>query len=246
MLMQEVAASPRAVGYPLQPIAESGLFKGLDRDCWTTLLSLHGPQRRAERDALLVRPRDKQPPLITLSRGWAFRYSLLPDGRRQILSFALPGDTIGLGNVLTGAPAYPVQAAGTVMYSIVPHERVQELLSEASWFRAHAVDALAEERAEAEILLTRLGQCNAEERVASVLLEFYNRLSARGLASDNTFVLDLTQQQLADYLGLTVVHMNRMLGRLRGRKLIQMSGHRLTFLDVPAMERLVVVARARE
>src|SRR4051794_19644205 len=133
--MQELAAVERVAGYPLQPIAESPLFRGLDRERFTLLQGLHGPQRRAERDAQLIRARDPAAPLLTICRGWAFRYSLLPDGRRQILNFALPGDTIGLGGLLVGAPTYPVQAAGAVMYSAISHERAIELLSTANWFR---------------------------------------------------------------------------------------------------------------
>ena len=239
--MQEGVSTARVAGYPLQPIPESPLFRGLDRGRVTTLQDLHGPQRRAERDTQLIRARDTAAPLITLSRGWAFRYSLLPDGRRQILSFALPGDTIGLGNVLTGAPTYPVQAATAVVYSVVSHERATQLLRQATWFHDRALEALARDRAEAECTLTRLGQCSAEECVASVLLDLYRRLAARGLAANNCFMLDLTQQHLADFVGLTVVHLNRMLGRLRARGLLAMSGHRVTLIDIPGLERLALV-----
>lgn len=241
--MHEAESATRVTGYQLQPIPESPLFRGLDRERVATLQALHGPQRRAERDTQMIRARDPAAPLITISRGWAFRYSLLPDGRRQILSFSLPGDTIGLGTLLTGAPTYPVQAAMAVVYSILSHERATQLLREASWFQDRALAALARERAEAEDAVTRLGQCSAEECVSSVLLEFYRRLARRGLAASNTFMLDLTQQQLADYVGLTVVHLNRVLGRLRSRGFIATSGHRVTLLDVPALERLGMMPR---
>jgi CRP/FNR family transcriptional regulator, anaerobic regulatory protein len=241
--MQELASMERIVGYPLQPVPESPLFRRLDRERITLLQRIHGPQRRAERDAQLIRAGDPAAALITVSRGCAFRYSLLPDGRRQILNFALPGDTIGLGGLLTGAPIYPVQAALAMVYSVISYQHAMELLAEASWFRDRALEALAQERAEAECTLTRLGQCTAEECVASVLLEFYNRLAVRGLAAGNTFLLDLTQQHLADSVGLTVVHLNRVLGRLRSRGLLATSGHRVTLLDVPALERLSLVPR---
>jgi CRP/FNR family transcriptional regulator len=117
-----------------QPIPWAPLFKGLDGEKVAILQELHGPQRRAERDTQIVRARDPAAPLITLSRGWAFRYSLLPDGRRQILSFALPGDIIGLDTVLIGAPAYPVQAASAVVYATFSHDKAVRLLHDASWF----------------------------------------------------------------------------------------------------------------
>lgn len=238
--MQNVAAGARVAQYRLQPIPHSPLFRGLDREGLAILQEMHGQQRLAERDTQLVAPRDPAAPLITVSRGWAFRYSLLPDGRRQILSFAVPGDTIGLPNLLTGERSYPVQTATPVVYSTVSYQAAMELSREAGWFRDRMLAALARERAEAELMLTRLGQCNAEERVASSLLEFYDRLSARGLAADNTFILDLTQQHLADYVGLTVVHLGRVLARLRGHGAIALSGREAKLLDVPALERLAL------
>src|SRR4051794_13578320 len=204
--MQNVEFADR-IGRIPRPTPRALLFRGLDGEKVAILQELHGPQRRAERDTQIVRAQDPAAPLITISRGWAFRYSLLPDGRRQILSFALPGDTIGLPNLLTGAPLYPVQAATAIVYCTISHERANQLLASATWFRDLALAALAVQRAEAEATLTRLGQCKAEERVASVLLEFYNRLAFRGLAGDNTLMLDLTQQHLADFVGLTVVHL---------------------------------------
>src|SRR3954470_1304967 len=226
-----------------RPMPRALLFRGLDGEKVAILQDLHGPQRRAERDTQMLRAQDPAAPLITISRGWAFRYSLLPDGRRQILSFALPGDTIGLDTLLIGAPAYPVQAATAVVYASISYDRAKRLLQDASWFKDRALQALARERAEAERALTRMGQCKAEENVASVLLDFYTRLASRGLTSGNQFMLDLTQQQFADFVGMTVVHLNRTLGSLRARRLLSMSGHTVTFLDVAGLERLALLPR---
>src|SRR4051794_11875450 len=233
--MQNAEGANRTVDYVVQLIASSPLFRGLDRDKLALLEQLQSPQRRAERETQLIRARDPAPPVLTLSRGWAFRYSLLPDGRRQILSFAFPGDTIGLDTLLTSGPAYPVQAASAVVYSAMTHDRARRLLQDASWFRERALMALVHERAAAERAVTRMGQCKAEEAVASVLLEFYNRLAERGLAVGGQFQLESTQQQLADLVGLTVVHLNRTLGRLRSRGLVSLSGHRLTLLNLPEL-----------
>jgi CRP/FNR family transcriptional regulator len=241
--MQSAELVNRTVGITPQPMRWTPLCRGLDGEKMAILQDLHGPQQRAEREAQMVRAQDPAAPLITISRGWAFRYSLLPDGRRQILSFALPGDTIGLDTLLIGAPAYPVQAATAVVYGTISHDKAKRLLQEATWFRDRALQALARERAEAERALTRMGQCKAEENVASVLLDFYTRLESRGLAAGNQFMLDLTQQQFADFVGMTVVHLNRTLGSLRSRRLLSMSGHTVTFLDVPGLERLALLPR---
>src|SRR3954454_17937213 len=226
-----------------RPMPWAPLFRDLDGTKVAILQDLHGPQRRAERDTQIVRTQDPAAPLVSISQGWAFRYSLLADGRRQILSFAFPGDTIGLDTLLIGAPAYPVQAACAVVYATISYDRAKRLLHDASWFKDRALQALARERAEAERALTRMGQCKAEENVASVLLDFYTRLASRGLAAGNQFMLDLTQQHFADFVGMTVVHLNRTLGSLRSRRLLSMSGHTVTFLDVPGLERLALLPR---
>src|SRR3954447_19355241 len=91
-LMQNAGADNRAVLFPVQPLSGSWLFDGLDPDRLKLLHEAHGPQRRAEAQAHLVRAVDPAPPVVTVSCGWAFRYVQLSDGRRQILSVALPGD----------------------------------------------------------------------------------------------------------------------------------------------------------
>jgi CRP/FNR family transcriptional regulator len=227
--------------YRFELVPGSPLFRGLDRDRLAVLRGMHGPQRRAERDTQLVRANEPAPTVLTLSSGWAFRYAILPDGRRQILSFSIPGDTIGLDALLTRGSTYPVQAANAVVYCAIPHERALGLVQQAGWFRLRALEALGRERDVAERALTRMGQCKAEEAVASILLEIYNRLAERGLAIADQFQLEFTQQQLADVVGLTVVHLNRTLGRLRSRGLVSVSGHRVTLLNVPELERLAVL-----
>ncbi len=212
------------------------LFEDLEGDELSSALALHAGQRRCERDTQLIRAGDPRAPLLTVLRGWAFRYNLLPDGRRQILNLVLPGDTVGVDTVLTGAPSLPVQSAGPVSYCVFDRDRAAALADVQPWFRRRAVDALVRERAAAQAAMTRLGQCSAEERIASLLLELYGRLYRRGLADGGAFVLELTQQHLADLVGLTAVHLNRVLQRMRARGLIATAGQRVTLLDVPLLE----------
>jgi len=160
--MQNPDTGNRAVLFPVQPLPGSWLFDGLDPDRLKILHEAHGPQRRAEARAHLVRTADPNPPVVTLSTGWAFRYVQLQDGRRQILSVELPGDTIGLDTLVGGGPAYPVQTGRGAVYSEMAHTITTSLLRDADWFRDRAVKALARERAEAERALIRMGQCTAE------------------------------------------------------------------------------------
>jgi len=234
------AFSRSAYGY--SPLPTSLLYKTADREQANALERLLRIKRRSEKDTLLVRQGDWSAPLVTILSGWVFRYALLSDGRRQILSLHLPGDTVGLDTLLTGAPTYPIQSASVVTYCWTDHRVAAELVVEARWFRRRALEALAADRATAESTLTRLGQCNAEERVASLFLELYDRLVERGLAADGQFKIELTQIHLADLLGLTPVHLNRVLQRFRARKLLVMTGHQVTLPDVRALEYVAVAA----
>lgn len=197
---------------------------------------LHVAWARKDKDTLLVRGEDPARALLTLTKGIAFKYCMIPNGGRQILSLYLPGDTIGLDGLLAGSPSYPVRSAGSVTYSIMGHEKAVHLAREASWFRDKILAVLAGERAAAEMAIIRLGQCDAEQRVASIFVDLYHRLAERGLAQHNEFVLELTQQHLADLLGLTPVHLNRVLGRLRSRGLLAITGQRVQIVDMDALE----------
>lgn len=227
-----------------RPSPGSLLFNELNQDEAAAVYALHASKRRSERDAQLIRAGDPAAPLLTIISGWAFRYGLLSNGRRQILSVNLPGDTIGLDTLLTGAPAYPVQCAGAVTYCVIDRDRAAALAREAPWFRRRALEALARDRAAAETAITRLGQCNAEERVASVFLDLYERLADRGLAGNNSFTLELTQLHLADLVGLTAVHFNRVLKRLVARGLLSVAGHRVTLLNMSSLECLAPLPRS--
>jgi CRP-like cAMP-binding protein len=231
----------RAVLFPVRPLPGSWLFDGLDPDRLKILHEAHGPQRRAEARAHLVRAADPNPPVVTLSTGWAFRYVQLVDGRRQILSVGLPGDTIGLDTLVGGGPVYPVQTGRGAVYSEMAHTVATSLVRDADWFRDRAVKALARDRADAERALIRMGQCTAEAGVASVLLELYDRLARCGLAAGHQFKLELTQEQFADLVGMTPFHLNRTLTRLRSRDLVSIAGDLVTLLNVPDLEQVAVL-----
>lgn len=214
----------------------SSLLWKLDRESVVALQQMHGPQQRAEPDAHLVCSGDVASPLLTLSEGWAFRYSPLPDGGRQILSVAIPGDTIGLDTLVECGPAYPVQAGKNVAYRAITRDRAQRALEDATWFRDLAHRARQRERTEAERAFIRMSNCRAEQALASILLDFYHRLNGRRLAVDGQFRLGLSQQQLADFVGLTTTEMDAAFERLHARHLVSISGDIITIVSVSELE----------
>ncbi|MDR6788311.1 CRP-like cAMP-binding protein [Sphingomonas sp. BE138] len=162
---------------------------------------------RSRRD-IVTEGREITQALLLLS-GWAARVRLLPDGRRQFLSFLLPGDLIGACDHPHAAAVSTVIAMSDVTVCPLPVADAGSPL--------HVAYAISRAMDEGHLLaqITRLGRLNAQERISDLLLELYERLTLNGTVSGNGFDLPLTQETLADALGLTSVHVNRMLQQAR-------------------------------
>ncbi len=221
-------------------------FRDFGDDQLRTVDHLKLGHRRAERDAVLLSAGEEAAPIFTLFIGTAFRLRLLPDGRRQLLGILLPGDTVGLETLLGEPPAYSVQAASDVTMCLLDAPRIAQRMTAEPWLRQRIYALLCREREASDELLTRIGQCDAEERVIWLLLDLHARLQRRGLATDHSFSLALTQQQIADLLGLNVIHLNRVLRRLRGRQLVTITGRKVVLQDIPALQRLAAVQPPRQ
>jgi len=176
--------------------------------------------------------------IYTLLSGWAFRYKTMPDGRRQILNFLLPGDLVGLQAELTGAFPHGVEALTQVSLCAFKHDTVLSLFSDhaalaldLTWLAAHS------ERMGDDVLLT-VGRRNATERVATLLVHLFKRASSVGLDQAGAIAFPLTQTHIADALGLSQVHVNRVLQGLRRASLIQLTDGRLSIGDLRALRRV--------
>lgn len=164
--------------------------------------------------------------------GWLARVRQLPDGRRQLVSFALPGDTIGHCQ-LEGAPA----SCATVALNAAQVCPLPDPDRSVSLARAYAVSrALGEVYLMAQV--TRLGRLNAHERIIDLLLEFYERLHSAGQAEGGSFRIPLTQETLADALGLTPVHLNRTLQQSRRAGELTWVGREVTLCNLARLAAL--------
>jgi CRP/FNR family transcriptional regulator, anaerobic regulatory protein len=157
--------------------------------------------------------------LFTVVSGWMFRHKALSDGRRQLLNYALPGDLIGLQGSLLGEMQHSVEALTKVQLCVFEKDRIHEL------YRTHpglAYDvtwlAACEERMLDEHLLS-LGRRSAFER-AAYLLAFLHVRASKSAAFGRQKLIPVTQQHVADTLGLSIVHTNKTLRKLSDRKLI--------------------------
>jgi CRP-like cAMP-binding protein len=176
--------------------------------------------------------------VFVLNHGMAIRYKVLHDGRRQILNLVLPGDFIGFPGCLFDSSLFSVASLGETTACAIAFselftlfQRHPRIAAAMFWLVGHDAALFAEH-------LVGVGRQSAYERVAHLLLELLTRLQMAGLADERSYCMPLTQELIADALGLSVPHVNRTLRRLREDGLISLEGSRLTCQDLPALARL--------
>jgi CRP/FNR family transcriptional regulator len=182
------------------------------------------------------------PQLYTALDGMGLRYKTTKDGERQVLNFVLPGDFIGLQAGIMGEMTHSVEAT-TAMTLCVFRRRDVWKLFQTQPERAFDITWLAasEERFLGEALAT-IGQRPAIARVAWALMQLFRRLSALNLAKeDMTVPLPYRQQDLADALGLSLVHTNKTLKALRERQLVTWSDGHLRITNIAGLAALADV-----
>lgn len=178
-------------------------------------------------------------PLYTLHSGWAFRFKTLSDGRRQILSFLLAGDFIGVQQKMGDAAAHGVLTLTDAMFCVFQRDSLWELHRQSPSMGFNITWLTAHEESLVDDTLLSVGRRNAEERIATLLILLFKRaaaLQADGGASGVPF--PLTQQHVADGLGLSLVHTNKTLRKLERRGLHRIVDGRLHMGDVKALARL--------
>ena len=176
--------------------------------------------------------------LCFLETGFAARYKLLHNGKRQIVNLILPGDIVGLpGSFLEKArysvvalTALKLQVATLNAYVRLCYERPAFALA-LTWIAIHEAVTYAEHT-------ISTGRRTPPERLAHFLLEIYARLEMVGLASDLSFEMPFSQEVISDTLGLSVPHLNRTLTKLRAEGLIKLDAHRVHIIDRAALELL--------
>jgi CRP-like cAMP-binding protein len=180
------------------------------------VMSLPYTIRSFEPHAYTLREGEKPTACGVLLSGFAYRQKLTSDGSRQILALHIPGEPLNFQNLFLDEADHNVQMLTRGEMAIIPREELQELARSRSAI-SHA------------ILVTILVE-------ASIFREFGSRLEAQGLAEDYGYQLPMTQEQLADVLGLTPVHVNRTIKSLEADGLITRKGRNITFPDWERMQ----------
>ncbi len=188
--------------------------------------------------AEIVRAGDDCPELYTLYSGWAFRFKTLPDGRRQILNFLLPGDLLGLQAAMFDAALHGIEALTDVELCVLPRRKVWDLFGEMPSLAFDVTWLGSREESIVDENLTSVGRRNAAERVAALIVALYKRARMLGLVTDDSFAFPLTQQHIADALGLSLVHTNKTLARLRRMGMFTQTNGTMTLTNPRVLERV--------
>lgn len=169
--------------------------------------------------------------------GFACRYKMLADGARQIMAYLIPGDFCDLHVFILKAMDHSIGTLSPCKVVNIPRKQILELtkrpaIAQALWWATLVDEATLRE------WLVNIGARKAERRLAHLLCELLLRLEAVGLTNGNKYELPITQVELADTMGLTYVHVNRVIQRLRASKMISFKGKKLVILDAPRLKML--------
>jgi CRP-like cAMP-binding protein len=176
--------------------------------------------------------------LCFVKDGYAVRYKLLRNGKRQILNVVLPGDIIGLPGSFYERAVYSVTAITDLRMHVCPLDTYVQLCYERPQFGlALSWIAVQEATTYAEHVID-VGRRTPIERLSHFLLELHARLLAVGRAEAKCFTLPFSQEVMADVLGLSVPHLNRMMQRLRAERLIANRERTVEFIDFDALQAL--------
>ena len=187
----------------------------------------------------IVRDGEKPEHCCLLVEGWAFRYKLLGEGRRQILSFHVTGDMPDLHSLHIATMDHSLATLTEATIAFIPHE---SLLDVTQRFPGVATILCRETLIDAAIFrqwIAGMGQRDAFGRMAHLFCELYSKLEGMGLAAGHRCTLPFTQAELGDALGLSSVHTNRTLQEMRTQDLI---ATRARTLSITAWDRLVQAA----
>ena len=238
--------TPRSGSIPIScngcAVAKHTAYADLHRASPGQITSLRREQKIVPARQTLFREGEVPPYTCRLYFGWAFGYTMLPDGRRQILSFYVPGDCLPLHGRPEAPLSFSVRALTDVGLCVFDREAIKAAMLETRSGQLGMLGAISDGYSQLERRLVDIGRRSALGRMAKFFVDLEARLSQRGHNTKAGFDFPLRQEHLADALGLTSVHVNRTLARLRKEGVINIADHRLEILDTRRLHELVADA----
>lgn len=227
------------------PLRKLDSFENIGGDELAFMQKFKVGEMKVDKGTPLLMEGSNSPQLFTALRGMGLRYKVLPNGRRQVVNFVLPGDFIGLQAGVMGEMKHSVEATTAMTLCVFDRNELWTLFRQQpergydlTWIASVEEHFLGE-------ALTSIGQMSAEQRICWGLLRFFDRCEALGLTQRNGCPFPYRQQDLADALGLSLVHTNKTLTKLRDRQVMSWREGRLQVLDRDACAEISMLEAAR-
>ena len=218
-------------GTTAYPLYRPELYERLKRGEKSIFRLLMAEQQLFQAGAAMIPAGEPHEFVYRIRTGWAARIRSIPDGRRQLLAIYLPGDLCGVKCTFMTRQPDGIECLTPVTVNRAPHQEIRRLADQDPDVALRLMYELAENERRLDNWIASLGRGDAEERLATFLVEVRSRLRRLGLVQKN-FSLPLTQQQLGDHLGLTVVHINRVLRRFRESGIVTVTKRNVIIEDL--------------
>lgn len=186
----------------------------------------------------LIREGDEPGPMFVVLDGWVCRYKILPNGTRQIMAFLMPGDACDLHIKLLAEMDHGIQAITPSTVATVTRAEMQELMDRHPNIASAMYSAQLIDEGVMRSWIVSMGRRSSTERVAHLICELYLRGRNIGLTTGDEFALPLSQLVLADALGMTAVHINRVLKELRLAGAMTLKRGSVTIIDPMQLVRI--------
>lgn len=218
------------------PLARREAFRRFSPPELDFVSSLKKGELTVDRGATVLAEGTRNPHLYTVLSGWGFRYKLLGDGRRQIVNYTMPGDLIGLQGALMDEMQHSVEALSPMILCVFERGELMSL------YRAHAELAYdvtwlaSREECMLDENLLSVGRRTAIERLAYLIAFILRRAQEVGLMNGSSRPIPITQQHVADTLGLSLVHTNKTIRKLANAGLLRWRDGGCEVLDLERLE----------
>ena len=206
-------------------------YADLDDNDQQVIMQIDGREQHYEKNTEIVDAGQELDSVLIVKEGWAIRYKTLEDGRRQVLNVLLPGDMFDLQVLVAAEADHSVRAVTSLSCLSVRPSVFRRLLTEsgkltlAFWWMQVQEEAFLREQ------IVRNGKQSARERIGHFLLELYRRVLITGAGNGDGLRVPLTQTIIADALGLTPIHTNRVLRQLERDGLLERRDGWILFKD---------------
>lgn len=198
------------------------MTESLDRGDQKLVRAFHGSASRHRANEVLIKANCDHPFVYRMIQGWACRTRSLPDGRDQCILIFLPGDLFAVKSMFVERHPDDVRTLSECLIERLHYRELYRLYRNDPDIANRCIWQVIEEERRLHNWVVGLGQGSADERMAMLLLDFHSRLQGSGVIAEGAlqFQMPLTQQQLADHLGLTSIHVNRVLKSFREREIV--------------------------